>query len=64
MDLKGKMDLYIEYRYGNVKFGRTFKDEATLMEFINELLLSVKKDLEAGYSGDFEIIAIYNNLGY
>lgn len=64
MDLKGKMDLYIVYRYGNYKFGRTIKSEDQLKKFIDELLKSVQDDLEKGYSGDYEIIEVINNLGY
>ena len=64
MDLKGKMDLYIAYRYGNVKFDKSFTDVNELKDFINDLLESTWKDATEGYSGDFEIIEIVNNLGY
>ena len=64
MDLKGKMELVIVYRYGNVKFDKSCNNEEELKEFINELLKSVKEDLENGYSGDYEIIEVINNLGY
>lgn len=64
-DLKGKMDLYIEYKtIYNEKLstinGRVIKDEEKLKEFINELLENSKKyELVKN-----EIINIYNNLGY
>ena len=64
MDLKGKMELVIGYRYGNVKFDKSCNNEEELKEFINDLLKSVKEDLENGYSGDYEIIEVINNLGY
>ena len=64
LDLRGKMDLYIIYRYGYGKFGRSIKNEQELQDFINELLNSVKDDLENDYSGDYEILEIVNNLGY
>ena len=64
MDLKGKMELVIVYRYGNVKFDRSCNNEKELQDFINELLNSVKDDLKNGYNGDFEIIEVINNLGY
>ena len=63
-DLKGKMELVIVYRYGNVKFDKSCNNEKELKEFINELLNSTKDDLENGYSGDYEIIEVINNLGY
>jgi hypothetical protein len=63
-DLKGKMELVIVYRYGNVKFDRYCNNEEELKEFINELLKSTKDDLANGYSGDYEIIEVINNLGY
>lgn len=64
-DLKGKMDLYIEYKtIYNEKLstinGRVIKDEEKLKEFINELLENSKKyELVRN-----EIINVYNNLGY
>lgn len=64
-DLKGKMDLYIEYKtIYNEKLstinGRVIRDEEKLKEFINELLENSKKyELVKN-----EIINIYNNLGY
>lgn len=64
MDLKGKMELVVVYRYGNVKFDKSCNNEEELKEFINDLLKSVKEDLENGYSGDYEIIEVINNLGY
>lgn len=64
MELKGKMDLVIVYRYGNGKFDRTITNEEQLKNFINELLQSTKEDLENGYNGDYEIIEVINNLGY
>ena len=58
------MDLYIKYRYGNGVFDRTITNEEQLMEFINELIKRVQEDLLQGYSGDYEIIEVINNLGY
>ena len=62
IDLKGKLDLYIKFRYENVLYDRRFTDEEKLKGFINELLNNVKEDLNNGYNGDFEIIEIVNNL--
>lgn len=64
MDLKGKMELVIVYRYGNVKFDRSCNNEKQLKTFINELIEDAKNDVKNGYSGDFEIIEVINNLGY
>lgn len=63
-DLKGKMDLYIEYKtMYNEKLStinsRIIKDENKLKEFINELLKNTKENNIKN-----EIINIYNNLGY
>lgn len=64
-DLKGKMDLYIEYKtIYNDKLstlnGRVITSEEKLKEFINELLENEKKyELVKN-----EIVNIYNNLGY
>ena len=64
MDLKGKMELLIVYRYGNYKFDKSCNNEKELQEFINKLLQDTRDDLENGYSGDYEIIEVINNLGY
>lgn len=64
-DLKGKMDLYIEYKtIYNDKLctlnARIITNEEKLKEFINELLENEKKNKLIKN----EIINIYNNLGY
>lgn len=64
MDLKGKMELVIVYRYGLYKFDRSINNENELKEFINDLIESSKKDLKDGYDGDYEIVEVINNLGY
>lgn len=64
-DLKGKIDLYIEYKtIYNDKLstlnGRLITSEEKLKEFINELLENEKKyELVKN-----EIVNIYNSLGY
>ena len=58
MDLKGKMDLYISYSFGNIKFDRTIKNEEQLKDFINELIELTKEDI------NIKVLEIYNNLGY
>lgn len=64
MELKGKMDLVVVYKYCNTKFDRTITNEEQLKDFINELLQGTREDLEQGYNNDFEILEIINNLGY
>ena len=58
MDLKGKMDLYISYSFGNIKFDRVIKNEEQLKNFINELIELKKEDINV------KVLEIYNNLGY
>lgn len=58
MDLKGKMDLYISYSFGNIKFNSFIKNEKQLKNFINELIELTKKDI------NIKVLEIYNNLGY
>ena len=45
MDLKGKMDLYISYSFGNIKFDEIIKNEKQLKNFINELIELKKEDI-------------------
>lgn len=64
MDLKGKMELVLVYRYGNLKLDRYINNEQELKDFINEIIKSVQEDLKDNYSGDYEITEVINNLGY
>lgn len=64
MDLKGKMELVLVYRYGNYKLDRNINNEQELKDFINEIIKNVREDLKDNYSGDYEITEVINNLGY
>lgn len=63
-DLKGKMELVIVYKYCNNRLDKHCDNEEQLKDFINKLLEDTRNDLEQGYSNDFEILEIINNLGY
>lgn len=58
MDLIGKMELVIVYRWGNIKFDRQITNETQLSDFINEMLQRQKDGM------DVEILEVINNLGY